>query len=151
LGLVSPSSVGAEISQTSKVEKMLDFVAKYGKNFAVHQGRTALPAKDTVLVTGTTGAIGSAVLAELAKSTKVARVYALNRKGTTLLAERQKKALEDRGLDPAIADSPDVVLVEADLAQPNLGVSKELLEEVRFLFYLVSFVDHDGLRRFDLR
>jgi FlaA1/EpsC-like NDP-sugar epimerase len=134
IDLTSSSSASAKPSQASKVEEMLNLVAKHSKDFVVHKGSAAVPAMDTVLVTGTTGAIGSAVLVELVKSPKVARIFAFNRRGTTTLAARQKKALEDRGMDPNLVDSQKVVLVEADLAQPKLGVNDELFEKVsRFI------------------
>jgi FlaA1/EpsC-like NDP-sugar epimerase len=125
--------------KTGKVEEMLNLVTKYGKDFVVHQG-SATPLMDVVLVTGTTGAIGSAVLAELAKSQNVARIFAFNRKGMITLTERQKNAFKDRGIDPILAESPKVVLVEADLARPGFGVNDELMEEVcsSFLFVFAS-------------
>jgi Male sterility protein len=131
------SSASIKPSQASKVE-MLNLVAKYGKDFAVHQGSAATPSVDIVLVTGTTGAIGSVVLAELVKSPRVARIFAFNRKGTMTLPERQKKAFEDRGLDPILVDSPKIVLLEADLAQPKFGVNDKLMDEVCFFFSYLS-------------
>jgi hypothetical protein len=66
----APASVKA--SQASKVEEMLNLLAKYSKDFVAYDGSVAVPAVGTVLVTDTTGAIGSATLAELVKSPKVA-------------------------------------------------------------------------------
>ncbi|KAF8905645.1 hypothetical protein CPB85DRAFT_1315335 [Mucidula mucida] len=78
-----------------------------------------LGASDVVLVTGTTGSLGSATLAKLVQSNSVKKVYAFNRpsKGSPGLLDRQRQALESKGYDPAIASSPKVVLVEAEITE----------------------------------
>ena len=53
---------------------MKDLVDKYAKDFPAHKPAGGVPLQeDTILVTGTTGAIGSVTLAELYKSPNVAR------------------------------------------------------------------------------
>lgn len=105
-------------------------VTKYSKNFPVHTGNTPVLKEDVVVITGTTGAIGSNVLAELAKSSKVSRIYAFTRKSAVASIERQKKALESRGLDSALVDGTKVIVIDADLARPNLGLASALYEQV---------------------
>jgi thioester reductase-like protein len=55
-----------------------------------------------VLTTGATSAIGSNTLVELYKFSNVTKIIVLSRKSSTPAAIRQKKVLEDRGLDPGI-------------------------------------------------
>ncbi|KAF9034495.1 acetyl-CoA synthetase-like protein [Hymenopellis radicata] len=88
---------------------------------------------DVVLVTGTTGSLGSATLARLVQSSAVKKVYAFNRpsKGSPGLLDRQRQALESKGYDPAIASSPKVVLVEAEITENGLGVDAALDREIR--------------------
>lgn len=86
-----------------------------------------------MVVTGTTGALGSYILAQLVASDDVHRIYALNRPASdgTPLIERQVVALTNRGLDGQIAYSQKVNLLEADLGKSDLGLCDTDLQEVR--------------------
>ncbi|KAF8629924.1 hypothetical protein AX17_005548 [Amanita inopinata Kibby_2008] len=90
---------------------------------------------DVVLVTGTTGGLGSFLLAQLASDPKVVRIYALNRKGggnQTLLKARQRSALLANGLDAnSILRSGKVILVEGDLTEENIGLSQGLYSDMQ--------------------
>lgn len=114
---------------------MLDMVTKYTQDFEVHSGSTPVPTEDVVIITGSTGSIGTYALAELLTSPKVVRVYAFNRKAPSRsLFERQKEALSLRGLDPSLASSPKLVLLEIDLAQADFGLEDiGILQEVRLI------------------
>ncbi|KAA1470564.1 acetyl-CoA synthetase-like protein [Dentipellis sp. KUC8613] len=133
-----------EAEEMDKAAEMNAMVEKFTQNFPVHQPRLPDPALDTVLLTGTTGGLGVNVLAHLIANPKVARVYAVNRKsnGKTLL-ERQKEALISRGLSSALATHEKVVLVEADIAAQNLGVSAGLYEELQ---HSVTHIIHNAWR-----
>ncbi|KAI0759162.1 hypothetical protein BC629DRAFT_1584384 [Irpex lacteus] len=137
------------ISGTAAVQAMHETLAKYTQDFPVHcpeEERT--PIGDTVLVTGTTGGLGCALLSQLYESQDVVKVYAVNRKGKSSLKERQQKALLDKGYDAdAIVDSSKVVLLEADLAQPLISLPSELYEEVSEALPLTS----DSLTNIDIQ
>lgn len=111
---------------------MQELVTKYSANFPKHipLEDATLPQQDTVLLTGSTGGLGASILARLVQSPDVARVYALNRTNDTALTERQKSVFQGRGYDPALIDSPKVVLLEADLAEPRLSLSEQVFQEV---------------------
>ena len=119
-------------SGTDKAQEMRKMVEKYSKNFSTHVPSAPLPTKDTILLTGTTGALGSNILAQLVASPLVIRIYAFNRAsgGTTPLLERQKSAFQERGLDPSLVTSKKVVLVEGNVSEKGLGISAELYSEV---------------------
>ncbi|KAF9556700.1 acetyl-CoA synthetase-like protein [Agrocybe pediades] len=96
----------------------------------------ALPAGDVVLVTGTTGAFGAHILAELIDTTDVIRVYAVNRPSSITnarnLRDRQKEALLQKGLNAnIIITSEKLILIEADILLPGWGINKVLYEEIR--------------------
>lgn len=120
-------------SGTDKAQELRKMVDKYSKNFSTHVPSAPLPTKDTILLTGTTGALGSNILAQLVASPLVARIYAFNRAsgGSTPLLERQKTALQERGLDPSLVFSKKIVLVEGNVSEKGLGVSAELYSEIR--------------------
>lgn len=138
------TSKGVAVAQGNRVEEMLDLVARWGKNFTAHNASAPAPTKDVVVITGTTGAIGSNVLAELTRSPTVAKIYALTRKSTLSLqpsVERQKEALSNRGLDPDVVDGSRVVVVDADLTRPDLGLLEDLFEEVSEAFSPATVFD----------
>jgi len=88
---------------------------------------------EIILLTGSTGGLGAAILAQLLTTPSVSRVYALNRRsgnGKTLRA-RHVEAFAERGLDAALLESAKVVFVEGDTAVEKLGTSKELYEEIK--------------------
>lgn len=128
VGLTSSSDAEPE---GNKVEEMLNLVARYGQEFSQHKGHTVPPEGHVVLITGSTGAIGSNVLAELLQCTQVSKVFALNRPGATTLVDRQREALTSRGYSADLLNSQKLVLAEADLVQPNLGLTENLVEQVR--------------------
>lgn len=100
-----------------------------------------MPQGDVVLITGTTGAIGSNTLAGLYKTSRIARIIVLARKSITPISVRQKKALEDRGLDPSTVDSPKITLLEGDPSLPDFGLPGDVFLELESL---VTHILHIG-------
>ena len=137
------TSTGVSRQLDNTVKEMTDLVDKYTKNFPTHEpSGGAMPQGDVVLITGTTGAIGSNTLAELYKSSGVAKIIVLARKAITPVLFRQKKALEERGLDPRIASSSKITLLEGDPALPGLGLGDDVLLELKSI---VTHVLHIGM------
>ena len=117
----------------SAIQAMHQMLDKYSQDFPVHNPgpQRSRPIGDTVFVTGTTGGLGCALLSRLWETPEVVKIYAFNRKGKRPLRERQRDLLLDRGYPAdSILDSFKVVLLEGDLAQPNIGLSQELYTEV---------------------
>jgi thioester reductase-like protein len=112
-----------------------DMIAKYavglgdevggGEPGKVHHGHV-------VLLTGSTGGLGSYLLASLLSREDVAVVYPFNRSSKTGTTQhRQHTAFEDRGLDTALLDSTKLIYVEGDAAQPNLSLDDRTYAEIR--------------------
>ena len=98
-----------------------------------------LPSKEIILLTGSTGALGTSILAQLVELSSVGRIYALNRtdaRNGISLEIRQASALRQRGYDEAILQSDKVVLVEGDTTLPQLGISYELFDEASLMSLL---------------
>lgn len=142
--IASGESAGAAAKSWSATD-ITDFLARYTKDFPQHVPSAPAAEKDVVLVTGTTGALGSALLARLVSTESVAKVYAFNRPSRQRIGvlERQKEALKSRGYDPEIASSPKVVMVEGELTGAGLGTEKTLEEEIR---RSVTHIIHNGKR-----
>ncbi|KAJ8490029.1 hypothetical protein ONZ45_g13352 [Pleurotus djamor] len=72
---------------------------------------------ECVLLTGSTGSLGSHVLETLLNDKTIYRVYALNRrhtKASRMARERQADAFLDKALDVKLLVSPKVVFIESD-------------------------------------
>jgi hypothetical protein len=88
-----------------------------------------------VLLTGSTGGLGSHLLESLLSNADVRKVYAYNRSSKTSASifDRQKDAFVDRGLDSALLCLKKLVFVEGNSALPKLGLQDSLFEEVTYL------------------
>ena len=106
----------------------------------------------TVILTGSTGSLGTRILSELQSLPELRKIYCLNRSGKA--KETQKTTLRNCGLSPL--DDDRVTFIEASFESPRLGLSEEtlkLLEEettliihnawpVNFLTTLEEFKPH---------
>jgi len=92
-----------------------------------------------VILTGSTGGLGSYLLADLLQREDVSVVYAFNRpsKGATM-QQRQEDSFEDRGLDITVLQSARLVYVETDTSSENLGLDKEFYEKVCVIYSVVE-------------
>lgn len=112
--------------------KMRKMVESHSLDFPEHQPSIPPPYDDVVLITGTTGLLGSNLLAQFLQSPKVTTVYAFNRKKSrqSSVVDKQAALLQASGLDPALARHPKLIFLEADTRQSHLGLSQELYEQV---------------------
>lgn len=99
--------------------------------------------KMTVILTGSTGSLGSYLLDSLARQEHVAKIYCLNRAEDGGLA-KQKLASLDRGLDIAAwGGDSRVEFLHVDLAEPLFGLAphkyRELLRETTHIIRKWSF------------
>ncbi|KAF9497419.1 acetyl-CoA synthetase-like protein [Pleurotus eryngii] len=124
---------------TSKTSQMTDLVSKYTSHPSTATGGSSVHAaneviEEVVLLTGSTGGLGTFVLEALLTNPDIKAVYALNRKGADpkeTLKSRQTRSFEWNGIDVRLLGSPQLTLVEADVTQPDLGISPVLYEELR--------------------
>ena len=94
-------------------------------------GHETLSSGAVVLLTGTTGGLGSFLLAQLLENPVVERVYALNRPSTSAsIAERQRSAFVDKTLPANLLDAEKLVYIEADASQDNCGLASSVYDEV---------------------
>lgn len=129
--------VGGETVANSSEEKLAEvhtMLQKYSAEFPKHtpSERTTNSSKYVVLLTGSTGGLGSSILAQLVASPRVSQIYLLNRKSRNgaPLVDRQRLALKDRGYDSTILDHENIILLEGDTAQPNLGIFDKIYDQV---------------------
>lgn len=138
---VANSGYSRTEDRPTAAKAMEDMLEKYTRQLPMHlpvNEQDNLPMREVVLLTGSTGCLGSALLAQLAVDPEVTKIYALNRTGKTTLRERQRDVLLARGYDAdATIDSSKVALLEADLIQPTLGLPQITYDEVSASAYLV--------------
>ena len=128
--ITDPSSFSVADEIERKITDIEKYIATYSEDFPQHKASAAMPKDEAILVTGTTGGLGTTLLAQLVQMSSVSRIYALNRPSKRALKERQEEALVERGYDAAIASSPKVVLLESSGASDHLGLTLEVYNEV---------------------
>lgn len=133
-----------ESVEVPSTQPMLDAVTKWSQDFPVHRPSVPAPDTEAVLLTGSTGAVGSSALTQLVNDPAVSKIYAFNRPSSDgkSLKDRQRAALVERGFDVSYADSPKVVLLEADFSKPDFGLDFTVLHEIRSS---ITHIAHIGM------
>lgn len=124
------------ISKEEKtLNKMRDLVEKYSQNFPVHTPADFehLPVKEAVLLTGSTGGLGSYLLESLLLKSDISRVFVLNRPGDVPMSspQRQIQSFHARGIDPNFLDFSKIRFLEGNMSLPRLGLDEQVYEELR--------------------
>ena len=138
------SEAGTSSTVETKITKMKAMVEEFTSFPVTASGTTDVRPNgattgQVLLLTGTTGGLGSHILRDACEDEKVIRVYAFNRpqkKGS--LAQRQRDVLREHGLNESNVDNQKVVLLERDLTAENFGLEESVYKEVRNLACLNS-------------
>jgi NAD(P)-dependent dehydrogenase (short-subunit alcohol dehydrogenase family) len=128
--VANPNRAEDTNSHVDQIEKM---IAQYSDLWPRVNGK-AEPGT-VVLLTGSTGNIGSHILEALLRDTRILRIYAFNRpssSGQVSLLDRHVERFEDKGFDKVLLTSEKLVFVEGDASQHNLGVSSSVFNEVSY-------------------
>lgn len=118
------SAESDRIDGNSKLKDMESFLDKFVQSLPVETKRQHLPVTQstTVLLTGSTGSLGSYLLNELSSDPNVQHIICLDR--TSSAAEKHRETGPERGLSPL--DPGRVEFLKASLADPQLGVGSEV-------------------------
>lgn len=132
-------------TEEDKIETMLELVSKYTQDFPTRLPNRSrvLPRAAFVLITGTTGGLGTRLLADLIACPDVSKIYAVNRRQRRSLTERQMESFRKQGLDGRIVESEKVVLIEADVSDKGAGFRDEVLDEVSHMLFTLCMVSDD--------
>lgn len=123
---------GAGTSGKGSSEEAIEaMIAKYSANLPrrAPSSRKA-PSEIVVLLTGSTGNLGSYALVALLQEPNVRKVYTLNRPSADPV-QRQKDAFRERGLPIDVLDSPKWTNLSGDVSKANLGLADTVFAEVR--------------------
>lgn len=127
------------VVQESRSEKIAHLVSKYTQGLPKRAPNPSLSLPDaaTVILTGSTGSLGTYILHSLLNSKDVAKVYCFNRTDAEM---RQKEGFESKGLDVALLEDPNKVeFLEVYFGDTHFGLTdgkyNELLESVDMIIH----------------
>ncbi|CAE6515468.1 unnamed protein product [Rhizoctonia solani] len=89
---------------------------------------------EKVVITGTTGSLGSHLLAQVLANDRVQRVWAINRPHKSSgvpVAQRQRTSFEDKNLPIGLLYHPKLTFLECNLNESQLGLVRKDYEEIR--------------------
>jgi Male sterility protein len=123
------------IDLASRGRELQALVDKYTESFptrlALNGSARPLPPGDVYLLTGTTGGLGSNMLAQLLEMPTVIRIYAFNRPSKSATSEaRQLSAFRQRGLNTNLLSYGKLVYVEGVLSESSFALGDKLYGEV---------------------
>jgi hypothetical protein len=130
VGLLGPEATDESIDPVATIHAMIE---RYTQDMALaHSINQQKPTQEVVLLTGSTGGLGSQLLVGLLEADKVAKVYVLNRASAQSSSlERHERTFRDRGLDLALLQSSKLIFLEGEASAENFGLSADQYEEVR--------------------
>ncbi|KAF7314832.1 Non-canonical non-ribosomal peptide synthetase FUB8 [Mycena kentingensis (nom. inval.)] len=119
--VASGAESAAGVDGKERIVEMVDRYALAPVAAAAGEMKAEAEAKPSVvLLTGSTGSLGSYILATLLADARIKKVYALNRGTTSAQLAKQRAAFTERGLDVDASDGK-VVLVEGAVSD-ELGL-----------------------------
>lgn len=129
VAIVNPGSVTEVKDHCRHITEMIE---KYLADIPtpVYTGH-AVQGPITVLLTGSTGYVGSHVLASLLADSRIEKVYTLNRLSTQS-EDRQRASFIERGLPEYLLDGGKLVPLVGDLTTPELGLEHSAFSEASF-------------------
>ncbi|KAH6912217.1 hypothetical protein BKA70DRAFT_1535515 [Coprinopsis sp. MPI-PUGE-AT-0042] len=132
------AQLSGESLLSTKTTEMRALVARFACKTSRQSSTEVLDTPERrpgVILTGTTGVLGSHILLELVKDARVGVIYALNRPsrdGKESLRDRQTASLEAIGEDGrSLINARKLILVEADLSLPGFGIEGALFQEMK--------------------
>ncbi|KAJ5162913.1 uncharacterized protein N7500_004743 [Penicillium coprophilum] len=117
----------AEIPRTEKIQRLVE---KYTSDLPAREIflENGLHSPSTVILTGSTGSLGTYLLHSLLSSDSITKVYCLNRSDGE---SRQKKGFEEKGLHLNTNDWRDKVeFLQASFGEPRFGLNESKYEEL---------------------
>ena len=130
--LVNPSF--SDVAEKHRTQHIVEFIEKYSANLPARPRGHAQRAPEalTVFITGSTGNLGSHIVASLLGNERVAKVFTFDRSnpGTPPL-RRLESAFKDRGLPLPLLSNGKLSALTGDLDAPRFGLEESTFQEVR--------------------
>ena len=120
----SLADIGRSAAPSIDVDKMQDVFEESVTNLpSANDNKRASGQSFVVLLTGSTGSLGSYILSSLASNPDVEMIYCLNRGENA--QTRQMKSFEEKGL---VFDSEKMTFLHYSLSEPDLGLEHTVYE-----------------------
>lgn len=121
---------GVDVATKAVKTQVVEMVKKYSDNLP----RLAMPPPRantgvTVLLTGSTGTLGSYMLATLLTNPRIVKVYTLNRP-SRVPYDRQQAVFVEGSLDPRLLEDSKLVQLVGDLKEDGFGLEPAVFAEV---------------------
>ncbi|GJE99007.1 acetyl-CoA synthetase-like protein [Phanerochaete sordida] len=131
-GVITELVKNPEHEKKDPVEEIRAMLASYTDHLPTpaHPADGTTPASPVVLLTGSTGNVGSHILASLLANKRIQRVYTLNRQ-SPYGSERDVLAFTERGLPRELLAQGKLVRLTGDVTQDRFGLEPEQFEEVK--------------------
>lgn len=141
VALVEPSFKLSSLPLTEVIQGLIEKYSTKLPSFKPYQP----PARGAVvLLTGSTGALGSHILASLLSDDSVAEVFTLNRGGN--VEHRQRSSFEERGLSVELLARRKLTSLVGDIHHSNLGLPEARLHDVSIFGQVLCFYPADSDR-----
>ena len=149
-----PSGTRVEGSPVAAIEHMINKYSLFPKPLDTSSsaitvdGRSGTADRNiVVLLTGSTGNLGSQILENLLLNPEISRVYTFNRASASSKSQldRHLNRFRDKGLDLSTLESKKWAPLEGDLAKEDLGLSEAVYKEVCFAITPSQFLLFDFL------
>ncbi|TBU53497.1 acetyl-CoA synthetase-like protein [Dichomitus squalens] len=141
LRILSGTAVGKEEERASRLTQMESMLSKYSSTFPKPSWRGSSsnrtghgPSQETILITGTTGRLGSQLLTRILAEPEVVHVYALNRGvpgDSATLEKRHREVFRAWNLDEHVLDGGRVTFLSGDLSKPGFNLDQRTFEQLR--------------------
>lgn len=121
--------VGKDVAM--EIAAMLE---RYASDLPIYTPRSKTSEGEVVVfLTGSTGSIGSQILATLLDDPRITTVYTFNRPSSGSVVDRQSVAFEERGLPTSLLSQSKLIQLSGDLAADQFGLPKSIYDKVRSL------------------
>ncbi|RDB24956.1 Non-reducing polyketide synthase azaA [Hypsizygus marmoreus] len=128
-------AAAVQIDIKQRTDLMDDYIEKYSSGLSKVPSRPSAKTPEdtvTVLLTGSTGHLGTDILAILLADVKVHKVYTLNRRSSEgPTSERHHAKFKSKQLDTELLNSRKFVSLDGDTSLASLGLDTSSYEEIR--------------------
>ncbi|KDR77645.1 hypothetical protein GALMADRAFT_1326492 [Galerina marginata CBS 339.88] len=114
---------------TSRTELIEEIITRYTVGLEHPIPATTIASEAVVLLTGTTGNLGSQILETILRDPSIQKIYALNRASGEARA-RHEDRFKDKGFEVNLLSSEKLIFLEGDLTKKDLGLQKEVYGEL---------------------
>ncbi|KAI9248506.1 hypothetical protein BDA99DRAFT_228383 [Phascolomyces articulosus] len=116
-------------SQTQSI--LQEYLKRAASDFPKIMDQNLSTKEITILLTGSTGALGAFLLRDMIESSKVKKIYCIVRGEQDILMKRIQASFEERGIDTSLLSKDKVEAIPMNLNDPKLGLGAEMYNKLK--------------------